>query len=158
MTSSLVFFCFNCGSLIGCSGGVYCLMAAALATLILNWKEDKAILWKFRRDKAPFAMAGRMYQILKLVTIFSFATLDFGSAAYWMLTGSEEDSGVRASLIIVFATMSTRATTSLLSSSSSTSTSSASTLFQRSPGECASAHLRLPHRPPGRLQHLHGPD
>ena len=73
-------------------------MAAALATLILNWKEDKAILWKFRRDKAPFAMAGRMYQILKLVTIFSFATLDFGSAAYWMLTGSEEDSGVRASL------------------------------------------------------------
>ena len=85
-------------------------MAAALATLILNWKEDKAILWKFRRDKAPFAMAGRMYQILKLVTIFSFATLDFGSAAYWMLTGSEEDSGVKATLIIVLiATTSTTA-------------------------------------------------
>ena len=88
--SSLVFFCFSCGALIGCSGGVYCLMAAALANTILNWKEDKAILWKFRRDKVPFAMAGRMYQVLKLVTIFTFATFDFGSAAYRMITGGED--------------------------------------------------------------------
>ena len=65
-------------------------MAAALANTILNWKEDKAILWKFRRDKVPFAMAGRMYQVLKLVTIFTFATFDFGSAAYRMITGGED--------------------------------------------------------------------
>ena len=65
-------------------------MAAALANTILNWKEDKAILWKFRRDKVPFAMAGRMYQVLKLVTIFTFATFDFGSAAYMMITGGED--------------------------------------------------------------------
>ena len=88
--SSLVFFCFSCGALIGCSGGVYCLMAAALANTILNWKEDKAILWKFRRDKVPFAMAGRMYQVLKLVTIFTFAIFDFGSAACKMIMGGED--------------------------------------------------------------------
>ena len=68
-------------------------MAAALAVTILNWKEDKAILWKFRRDKVPFAMGGRMYQILKLVTIFTFASLDFGSAAYRAIVG-HEDTGV----------------------------------------------------------------
>ena len=65
-------------------------MAAALANTILNWKEDKAILWKFRRDRAPFAMAGRMYQVLKLVTIFTFAMLDFGSAGYRMIMGGED--------------------------------------------------------------------
>ena len=65
-------------------------MAAALANTILNWKEDKAILWKFRKDKVPFAMAGRMYQVLKLVTIFTFATFDFGSAAYRVIIGGED--------------------------------------------------------------------
>ena len=46
VTSSMFFYVFDCGALVGCSGGVFSLVAASLSSIILNWKEDKAVLVK----------------------------------------------------------------------------------------------------------------
>jgi membrane associated rhomboid family serine protease len=45
LSSSLAFFCFDCGSLLGASGGLYCLIAASLTTSFLNWSEYHAIFF-----------------------------------------------------------------------------------------------------------------
>ena len=47
--------------LAGASGGVYALIAAHLATLILNWREDIVIMKKrFRSGKATSAKHGHI--------------------------------------------------------------------------------------------------
>ena len=74
LSGSLAFFCFDCGAMIGASGGdqqsqigkifgktsfcfffksfsqylfsgLYCLIAASISTCILNWNEDVAIFF-----------------------------------------------------------------------------------------------------------------
>ena len=45
IASSLAFFCFDCGTMVGASGGLYCLIAACFSTCVLNWKEDVAIFF-----------------------------------------------------------------------------------------------------------------
>ena len=81
VTSSMFFFVFDCGKLVGCSGGVFSLVSAALSDIILNWKEDKAVLVKINPNKAPYAFAGKMLRILKLTALMAFACVSFGSAA-----------------------------------------------------------------------------
>ena len=81
VTSSMFYYVFDCGTLVGCSGGVFSLVAASLSSIILNWKEDKAVLVKIHPKKAPFAFAGKMLRILKLTALVAFACVSFGSAA-----------------------------------------------------------------------------
>merc|ERR1711963_1007733 len=87
LSGSLAFFCFDCGKMIGASGGLYCLVAASISTWILNWKEDAAIFFtRFRSNKAPHACGGKLTRILKMVGVLAFFALDFGYAAYQRYT------------------------------------------------------------------------
>ena len=81
VTSSMFFYVFDNGALVGCSGGVFALVAASLSNLILNWKEDKAVLVRVTKKKAPYAFAGKLLRIIKLTALVTFASVSFGSAA-----------------------------------------------------------------------------
>jgi membrane associated rhomboid family serine protease len=69
----MAFYVFDEGSLVGCSGGVFCLVAASLSTCIMNWKEDKAVLIKVWKKKTPIAYAGGMSRNMKVTGIMVFA-------------------------------------------------------------------------------------
>ena len=57
----------------GASGGVYCLIAAQLATLILNWKDDKyVILQRFRPCKSAYVT--RNGEVLRYIFIYLLDT------------------------------------------------------------------------------------
>jgi rhomboid-related protein 1/2/3 len=69
--------------LAGASGGVYALITAHLATLILNWREDIVIMRnRFRRGKAPAAVHGHIVRTLRLVTVLAYGVADTGVALY----------------------------------------------------------------------------
>ena len=54
--------------LAGASGGVYALIAAHLATLILNWQEDIVIMKKrFRTGKSTSAKHGHIVRFIRVV-------------------------------------------------------------------------------------------
>ena len=76
----MAFFTFDSGDLVGCSGGVYCLLAACTCTTILNWREDRAVLVRVTSTAPPFAFCGKMLRILKLAALLAFFGLNFGSA------------------------------------------------------------------------------
>jgi membrane associated rhomboid family serine protease len=82
VSSALAFYVFDEGILVGCSGGVFCLVAASLSTCIMNWKEDKAVLIRVWKKNTPIAYAGGMSRNLKVTGIIMFALLSFGSAAW----------------------------------------------------------------------------
>merc|ERR1719264_1675125 len=83
LSGSLAFFCFDCGAMIGASGGLYSLIAASISTCILNWNEDVAIFFtRFRGKKAPHACGGKLTRTLKLTGLLCFFAFDFGHAAY----------------------------------------------------------------------------
>ena len=64
-------------SLVGGSAGCYALIAAQLATLILNWHEDHAIvIRRTRSHKPPHVFDGNIVRILKMVGLFLFIFLD----------------------------------------------------------------------------------
>ena len=58
------------------------LVAASLASTILNWREHRAVLIRITTNRAPFAFAGKMLRITKLLAIIAFALLDVGLAAF----------------------------------------------------------------------------
>lgn len=64
-------------SLVGGSAGCYALIAAQLATLILNWHEDHAIVIRRARSNKPLhVFNGNIVRILKMVGLFLFIFLD----------------------------------------------------------------------------------
>ena len=53
----------------GASGGVYCLIAAHLATLILNWKQDGfVIVHRVRSGKLAHAKNGKVFRYTYIST------------------------------------------------------------------------------------------
>ena len=69
--------------LAGASGGVYALIAAHLAALILNWREDIVIMRRrFRSGRAPDAKHGHVVRIMRLTTVLLYGFLDTGYAVY----------------------------------------------------------------------------
>jgi len=83
LAGSLSFFCFDCGSLLGASGGLYSLIAASFSTCVMNWNEDVAIfMTRFRKNQPPFAVGGKLTRVLKITSIVCFFAFDFGYAAY----------------------------------------------------------------------------
>ena len=92
VSSSIAYFCFTSGSLLGCSGGVFCLVAASLSTIILNWNQDKVVLVRVRKDQAPYAFAGRVRQITTVILVIAFALLEIVPATLRRL--HHEDAGI----------------------------------------------------------------
>lgn len=83
LAASLSFFCFDCGSLIGATGGVYSLIAASFSTCVMTWNEDWVIfITRFRKNRSPFVYGGKLTRILKMTSILCFWAFDFGHAAY----------------------------------------------------------------------------
>ncbi len=69
--------------LAGASGGVYALIAAHLATLILNWREDIVIMRnRFRSGRAPAAKHGHIVRTMRLVIVLLYGALDTGTAMW----------------------------------------------------------------------------
>lgn len=71
--------------LAGASGGVYALVTAHLATLILNWHEDTVIIrHRFRRNRKTTSanMPGLSLRILRLLVVLVYTCVDFSMAFY----------------------------------------------------------------------------
>merc|ERR1712062_16092 len=63
--------------LAGASGGCYALVTAHIATLILNWHEDKVIL---RHQNVAFH--GQIVRWMRLIIVITFCLFDIGQALY----------------------------------------------------------------------------
>jgi rhomboid-related protein 1/2/3 len=74
--------------LAGASGGCYALVTAHVATLILNWHEDKVIL-KHRfslrfsnKEDTNVVFHGQLVRWLRLISVITYAVIDIGLALY----------------------------------------------------------------------------
>ena len=77
-TSSFEPYMYLCGA----SGGVYSLIAAHLATQILNWKEDGMIIRRRLRDGSLHACSSDLYRLLRLLSVVIYAVVDVSVAIY----------------------------------------------------------------------------
>jgi rhomboid-related protein 1/2/3 len=82
LAGSLATACFDPRMyLAGASGGLYALIAAHLATLILNWKEDAVLMRKRRRKhKISKAAPGTVIRLMRLLFVLFYAAADTGQA------------------------------------------------------------------------------
>lgn len=79
--------------LCGASAGVYALIAAHLATLIINWKEDGAVFKKRKTEERHVSMSlNPLLRGLRLAFIVSFTTFDIGYALYGYYTSDVSSS------------------------------------------------------------------
>jgi len=92
VSGSLAFYVFDDGTLMGCSGGVYCLLGASFASTLLNWRERKVVLVKWWRNRAPLAFSGRMFQVIKSTVLCCLVALEFGPALWRRV--HHEDAGI----------------------------------------------------------------
>ena len=98
---SLASSCFDpLYNLWGASGGVYSLIAAHLSTLILNWNEDSAIIInRARVTKTAHAVDGKLFRVLQLLAVLTFALLDTGYAFYRRYSGEHTSVSYVAHLV-----------------------------------------------------------
>ena len=84
VAGALASYAFNPHTnLLGGSGGCYSLLGAHLATLILNWNEDQAIIYsRVRAHKMPKMLHGKLMRNLKLLAILLYIVFDVILAAY----------------------------------------------------------------------------
>jgi len=89
LAGSLASSCFDPQvNLLGASGGVYSLIAAHLSTLLLNWNEDSVIIInRARMSKTPHAVDGKLFRVLQLLAVVTFALLDTAYAFYRRYSG-----------------------------------------------------------------------
>ena len=91
--------------LCGASGGVYSLIAAHLASLALNWKEDIVIIReRFRQGKLKVAKSSSLYRLMRLMSVIIYAVCDTGFAIYArFMYGSPGNTGYLAHMAGAFA-------------------------------------------------------
>ena len=66
-----------CGVLVGCSGGVYALTTAHLATILLNWREDSLVLRQRLRNKQATAPTfGVIIRLCRIVMVSGLLMVD----------------------------------------------------------------------------------
>eukprot|EP00088_Acartia_fossae_P000593 TRINITY_DN10248_c0_g1_i2.p1 TRINITY_DN10248_c0_g1~~TRINITY_DN10248_c0_g1_i2.p1 ORF type:complete len:637 (+),score=102.63 TRINITY_DN10248_c0_g1_i2:167-2077(+) len=85
--------------LAGASGGVYSLIMAHLASLILNWKEDIIIIrdhWRSNRTRS--ATTGSVYRLLRLISVVIYSICDLTYAIYVRLSYTSTNIGYLAHL------------------------------------------------------------
>lgn len=69
--------------LAGASGGVYSLIAAHLASLTLNWKEDAMVIrQRVREGKISSVQSSTVYRLMRLLSVLIYAVCDTGYAMY----------------------------------------------------------------------------
>ena len=89
-SSSLAFYCFDSGILLGTSSGIYCLIVSCICVTVLNWREDEVFfLPRIRARNAPIPCGGKLIRILKLTTLIIFMGLEFG-LAFWRRQVAED--------------------------------------------------------------------
>ena len=70
--------------LVGASGGVYSLIAAHLASLTLNWKEDVVVIrQRFRQGKLRLAKSSTLFRLMRLLSVIIYAVCDTGRGIYF---------------------------------------------------------------------------
>jgi len=80
--------------LAGASAGVYALIAAHLATLVLNWKEDGAVFEERRKkSKAVSQSLNPLIRVARLVFVVTFTLFDVGYAIYNHVAGVKTNTG-----------------------------------------------------------------
>ena len=85
LTASVGHYLADIQSLLGASGGVYCLIAASLSDSLVNWKESKAVFLPRCRDaRVAHACDGKLLRTVKLASVVAFALFDIG----YVLSGS----------------------------------------------------------------------
>jgi len=89
LTASVGYNIVDHYSLIGASGGIYCLIAACLPDIIINWKESRAIfVQRFRQGHVAHACDGKLLRVLRLFAVVAFAVFDIG---YNIINATEND-------------------------------------------------------------------
>jgi len=85
--------------LAGASGGVYSLIMAHLASLILNWKEDIIVIRdRFRSNKMRSATNSSVYRLLRLLSVVIYTVCDLTYAIYLRMTDTSNNIGYLAHL------------------------------------------------------------
>jgi rhomboid-related protein 1/2/3 len=91
LTASLGYCIVDHYSLIGASGGIYCLIAACVPDIIVNWKESRAVfIQRYRTGHVAHACDGKLLRVLRLFAVVAFAVFDIG----YNLVHSTENDGV----------------------------------------------------------------
>lgn len=91
LTASFGYYLVDHYSLIGASGGIYCLIAACVPDIIVNWKESRAVfVQRYRRGHVAHACDGKLLRVLRLFAVLAFALFDIG----YNLAYSGKDDGV----------------------------------------------------------------
>jgi len=91
ITASIGYYTVDHYTLIGASGGIYCLIAACVPDIIVNWKESRAIfMQRYRSGRVAHACDGKLLRMLRLFAVIAFALFDIG----YNLVNSNEDDGV----------------------------------------------------------------
>jgi len=91
LTASVGYYIVDHYSLIGASGGIYCLIAACIPDIIVNWKESRAIfVQRYRLGRVAHACDGKLLRVLRLFAVVAFAVFDIG----YNLVHSSENDGV----------------------------------------------------------------
>ena len=79
VTASLGYYTVDRYALIGASGGIYCIVAACIPDIIMNWKEGRAyFISRWRDGKTAHAYDGKLLRFLRLFAVIAFATFDIG--------------------------------------------------------------------------------
>jgi len=100
-------------SLAGASGGVYCLIAAHLSTLILNWNDDKYIIVQ-RVRLGKIAHATKNGEVLRIFKLFLIIVYTVGDMVQTILTKDSSTSwvahvaGATAGLLIAIVVLKNR--------------------------------------------------
>ena len=89
--------------LAGASAGVYSLIAAHLATLVMNWKEDGAV-YKGRTDvhKKVSKSLDPLIRATRLLFVVTFTLFDISYALYNHYSGTKTNTGLVRYHIFVF--------------------------------------------------------
>ena len=81
--------------LLGASAGVYALIFAHLATLILNWKEDGMVYEeRLKKNEEPLLIHNKSIRGIRLAFIILFTLLDVGITLYNVITEKQSTTSV----------------------------------------------------------------
>jgi len=85
--------------LAGASAGVYSLIAAHLASLILNWKEDVMIIrQRIRQGRVNLAHSSEVYRHMRLLSVLVYTACDISYAVYTHMENLQSNIGYLAHL------------------------------------------------------------
>ena len=77
LTASIGYYLIDSFTLIGASGGIYCLISACISDILMNWKESRAIfVTRCRGGQIAHATDGKFLRIFRLSAVVAFVLFD----------------------------------------------------------------------------------